>query len=114
MDAAQIFKALSDKTRLRIVSLLARNDSLCVSHLVEALGIPQWRVSRHLQRLRRLGIVKSRSRGTWRHYSVAEGLHKAVRGVLAAVAERLDTHVLRQDVERLRAVLGRRRETQPS
>jgi len=114
MDAAQVFKALSDKTRLRIVSLLARYDGLCVSHLVEALGLPQWRVSRHLQRLRRLGLVRSRTRGTWRHYCLSEGLHKVVRGVLAAVGERLDAQALRQDVERLRAVLGRRRETQPS
>lgn len=114
MDAAQIFKALSDKTRLRIVNLLARHDGVCVSHLVEALGIPQWRVSRHLQKLRRLGLVRSRTRGTWRHYSVAEGLQKAVRGVLAAVAERLDAQALREDMERLRAALGRRRETQPS
>lgn len=114
MDAAQVFKALSDRTRLRIVSLLARHDGLCVSHLVEALGLPQWRVSRHLQRLRQLGLVRSRTRGTWRHYSLAEGLHQAVRRVLAAVGERLDTQALRQDLERLRAVLSRRRYEQLS
>ncbi|MCX7599604.1 MAG: metalloregulator ArsR/SmtB family transcription factor [Armatimonadetes bacterium] len=110
MDAAQVFKALSDKTRLRIVSLLARYDGLCVSHLVEALGMPQWRVSRHLQKLRQLGVVRSRTRGTWRHYSLTDGLRQAVRRVLAAVEERLDTQALRHDVARLRAALTRQRE----
>ncbi len=109
MEATEVFKALSDRTRLRIVSLLARYHGLSVSHLVLALGVPQWHVSRHLQRLRRVGIVRSDSSGTWRHYSIRDDVRKLVRSLLAAVAERVDAQLLRQDLERLRAMLQRPR-----
>jgi len=68
---AEIFKALSDPTRLRIVSLL-RHGELCVCDLTEALQIPQSTVSRHLSALRNAGWVKSRRSGKWMHYILLE------------------------------------------
>jgi ArsR family transcriptional regulator len=109
MDAAEMFKALSDRTRLRIVNLLARHKTVVVSHLVAALQLPQWRISRHLTRLRQLGLVRARREGNWMHYSIPEELRQTVRRVLAAVAEKLDSSVIATDLRRLQAVRRARR-----
>jgi len=56
---SQLFKALSDETRLRLLLLLCRRE-LCVSELVAALELPQSTVSRHLAYLRTSGWVEDR------------------------------------------------------
>lgn len=73
--AAQIFKALGDETRLRIMALLMEGEELCVCDIVAALELPQSTVSRHLAHLRNVGLVDDRRRGVWMHYKVnKEGL----------------------------------------
>ena len=64
-----MFRAFSDRTRLRILYLL-REGAYCVGDLVEVLRIEQPRVSRHLDYLRKAGLVSVRSAGTWRFYSL--------------------------------------------
>jgi ArsR family transcriptional regulator len=61
------FRALSDRTRLRILHLLGGGE-LCVCHLVDILGVPQPTASRHLAYLRRAGLVMARKEGLWMHY----------------------------------------------
>lgn len=63
-----LFRALSDRTRLRILSLLRGRKELCVCDLVHVLGLPQAKVSRHLASLRRAGLVAGRRREQWMHY----------------------------------------------
>ena len=70
-EAVQLFKALADETRLRILNLVAHQE-LCVCHLVEALGLGQSKVSRHLAHLRNAGLVNDRREGLWMYYSLAE------------------------------------------
>jgi len=64
-----LFKALSDQTRLRLIDMLLNHD-LCVSALANRLGISKPAVSQHLQILRKAGLVKGEKRGYWTHYSV--------------------------------------------
>ena len=66
---AEVFKALSDPTRLRILSLLLESPC-CVCELVTTLGLPQPSVSRHLANLRHAGIVESRREGVRIVYSM--------------------------------------------
>jgi ArsR family transcriptional regulator len=66
----RIFRAFSDRTRLRILSLLKQGE-LCVGDLVEVLKVPQPKVSRHLAYLRRAGLVRTREAGLWNFYSLA-------------------------------------------
>ena len=68
----QLFKAISDGTRLRILMLLLNNGELCVCDLVESLQIPQSTVSRHLALLRNAGFVVGERRGAWMYYQVVE------------------------------------------
>jgi ArsR family transcriptional regulator len=65
-----MFRAFSDRTRLRILHLL-RGGELCVGDVVEILQIPQPRVSQHLAYLRKSSLVVVRKEGLWCHYSLA-------------------------------------------
>lgn len=68
----QLFKAISDGTRLRILLLLLNNGELCVCDLMSSLQIPQSTVSRHLALLRNAGLVDGERRGAWMYYQVVE------------------------------------------
>ena len=70
-DAVQLFKALADETRLRILNLLCRRE-LCVCQIVEVLGIGQSKASRHLAHLRHAGLVTDRREGLWMYYSLSD------------------------------------------
>jgi ArsR family transcriptional regulator len=66
---SEIFKVLSDVTRLRIFNLfLVSRLSLCVCEIVDALGIPQYTVSKHLALLRYNGLVDVEKEGLWGYY----------------------------------------------
>lgn len=65
-----IFRALSDRTRLRILNLL-RGGELCVCDLVNVLDVPQPTASRHLAYLRKAGLVLARKEGLWHYYRLS-------------------------------------------
>lgn len=67
---AQIFKALGDETRLRIMGLLTDGKELCVCDIMASLGLPQSTVSRHLSKLRNAGLVVDRRQGVWMNYRI--------------------------------------------
>jgi len=74
----QLFRALSDETRLRIVMLLTRGE-LCVCDVMMVLGQPQSKVSRHLAYLKHSRLTQSRRVGVWMHYWLDEsssGIHR--------------------------------------
>lgn len=86
-QTAHIFKALSDETRLRILSLLLAEGELCVCDIIAELAQPQSTISRHLSYLKKTGWVKDRRCGLWMYYSVAEGkddLQKRLAGILTS------------------------------
>ena len=64
-----MFRAFSDRTRLRILSILQEGET-CVGDLVDILGIEQPSASRHLAYLRRAGLVGVRRAGLWCYYSL--------------------------------------------
>src|SRR6185437_16360331 len=66
----RMFRAFSDRTRLRILNLL-RPGELCVCDLVRVIGSPQPTVSRHLAYLRKARLVTARKEGLWMHYRLA-------------------------------------------
>jgi ArsR family transcriptional regulator len=67
---AEVFKALADKTRLRIMRLLSITDrQVCVCEIMDALKRPQYNVSKHLNILKNAKLVEGERRGTWVYYS---------------------------------------------
>jgi DNA-binding transcriptional ArsR family regulator len=69
---AKYFGVLSDATRLRILGLLQERDELSVGAIVEALGLPQPKVSHHLACLRWCGFVATRREHRTVYYRVAD------------------------------------------
>ncbi len=81
---ADLFRALGDPARVRIVNLLATSgEPVCVCNLVEPLGLAQPTVSHHLKRLADAGLVEREQRGRWAYFSLRP---EAVE-TLAAVAD---------------------------
>ncbi len=83
-ELAQIFAALADTTRLRLLNLIAGRE-VCVCYLVEVLRQSQPKISRHLAYLRKAGIVEARREGKWMHYRLSEPSDGETAGILAAV-----------------------------
>ncbi|QVL31980.1 metalloregulator ArsR/SmtB family transcription factor [Telmatocola sphagniphila] len=65
-----IFKSLSDKSRLQILLMLAKEGELHVTQLCEALGQSQPAVSHHLTQLRNAELVAYRRDGKYNHYKI--------------------------------------------
>ena len=79
----ELFKALGDRTRLRILALLAGGE-VCVCNIHESLQLPQPTVSRHLAYLRRSGLVDARRDGVWMHYRLASPAEKLAGPIVEA------------------------------
>jgi DNA-binding transcriptional ArsR family regulator len=69
---AEIFKALADPCRLKILMLL-REGELCVCEIMIGLDRPQSSTSHHLSILRDAGLIKERKDGRWSRYRLSEG-----------------------------------------
>ncbi len=66
----QLFKCLSDNTRLRCIVLLHQQGQLCVCELTEALALSQPKISRHLANLRQCGLLADSREGQWVFYQI--------------------------------------------
>ncbi|ECZ6324404.1 As(III)-sensing metalloregulatory transcriptional repressor ArsR [Salmonella enterica] len=71
ISSLQLFKILSDETRLGIVLLLREMGELCVCDLCAALEQSQPKISRHLAMLRESGLLLDRRQGKWVHYRLS-------------------------------------------
>lgn len=100
-DRELFFRALADRTRLRIINLMADRE-VCVCFFVEILKTNQPKISRHLAYLRRAGIVAARRDGIWMHYRIATPRDESAARVLQEVRAWLakDTS-MQQDLKRL-------------
>ena len=97
-----MFRAFSDRTRLRILHLL-RGGEVCVCDLQRVLGVPQAKVSRHLAYLRRAGLVRARKQGLWSYYALAPARDATHRKLLECLATCLTTMPeLARDAARLK------------
>lgn len=68
-NMAQLFKALGDENRLKILSLLGEEE-VCACVLLEALEISQPTLSHHMKLLVDSGLVSARKDGRWMRYSL--------------------------------------------
>ncbi len=75
-ELAEIFKALSDPTRLKIVQLLVNKKFLCVNAITKQLVVSQSAVSQHLRILKQTGLVNNERKGYHIHYSINNTLLK--------------------------------------
>jgi ArsR family transcriptional regulator len=69
---AEIFKAMADPCRLKILQLLKEGE-LCVCEIMVGLGRPQSSTSHHLSILKDAGLIRERKDGRWSRYRLSEG-----------------------------------------
>ena len=70
-EYTRVFKALSDKTRLRIINLFLRSgQDLCVCEIIDSLNESQYNVSKHLKELKYAGLIKEKKMGRWVSYGL--------------------------------------------
>lgn len=68
---ADVFRALADPARVRIVNLLATSSvPVCVCDLIAPVGLSQPTVSHHLKKLTRAGLLEREQRGKWAYFSL--------------------------------------------
>src|SRR5260221_9359822 len=68
---AELFKALADPARVRIVNLLASaREPVCACHLNDPVGLSQPTVSHHLKKLVHAGLLDREQRGKWAYFSL--------------------------------------------
>lgn len=102
----ETFKALGDRTRLRIMSILL-NQELCVCEIVEALKIPQPRISRHLGILKTAGLVIDRREGQMVYYRLNSG-ERTVDRLAPTLAGLFNQQTVQEDLASLKVVLASR------
>lgn len=81
---ADVFKALAEPTRVRLLRYLAdsANGTVCACHLPDALGITQPTLSFHMRKLHDAGLVEREQRGRWAHWSVNAAALDPIRSFL--------------------------------
>jgi len=82
---AQVFKALGDPVRLRLVSLIGarQGGEVCVCDLTSAFDLSQPTISHHLKVLREAGLIDSERRGTWVYYRLVPAALERMAGLLS-------------------------------
>lgn len=102
-ELLNLFKALSDETRLRILKLLEHGE-LCVCDIVAALDMVQPKVSFHLSVLKEAGFIKDRKHGRWIHYKIDDSdIFK--RFLIISALERIPGNSVMEDKKRLKEFL---------
>jgi ArsR family transcriptional regulator len=102
-ELLEAMKALSDETRLRILSLLLEREC-CVCEVMQALDISQTRASRNLSALYAAGFLRLRKDGLWSLYSVdRKGMKEHFCSLVEAVKTGLEANeIVALDRERLK------------
>jgi len=82
---AQVFKALGDPVRLRLLSLIGAHQGgeVCVCDLTTAFDLTQPTISHHLKVLREAGILTSERRGTWVYYRLVPAALERMASLLS-------------------------------
>ena len=80
----QVFKALADRHRVRILNRLlqAGGEAVCVCEFEVLLGLKQPTVSYHLKQLLQAGLVRREKRGTFAYFSLVPEAFERVRALL--------------------------------
>ena len=94
-SGAQVFKALSEEPRIRILHLLLRGDQLCITDLERVLDFTQAKTSRHLTYLKNSGIVSSKKIDQWKFYFIKEEISDFINQALEYLNR---DQVLQQDL----------------
>lgn len=98
----EIFKALGDETRLRLVNLFLQTaEDLCVCEMVDALGLPQYQISKHLTLLKNAGLLQAAREGTWVYYRLDREESPLLRDLFKVLRRHLNQQTFNNDAAQL-------------
>lgn len=101
MDLIEIFKALGDENRIRILNLLIRQE-LCVCEIETVLDMTQSNASRHLNKLKTSGIITSEKKSQWVYYKIDNKFIEENNLLYEFIKNKtVENTQLQRDVERL-------------
>ena len=102
MELVQIYECLCDRTRLRLLNVLAQGP-LCVCHFQKVLREPQVKISKHLAYLRTRGLVEVERAGNWMVYELPAKPSRELKANLACLQDcARENPLFRRDLVRLR------------
>lgn len=100
LSSTELFKCLSDETRLFSTLLIHHEKELCVCELMSALELSQPKISRHLSQLKNTGVLTSERRGQWVFYSLNTKLPKWALKVIR-ISHEANTEILEKLLQKL-------------
>jgi ArsR family transcriptional regulator len=107
-DIAQIYRALSEQMRLRMLMLLFQGE-LCVCDIMAVLEEPQSKVSRHLAYLKHSGLIQGKRVGMWTHYFLKDPLDELTATHVKFLKKELSAlDWARSDAEKMREVQAKK------
>jgi ArsR family transcriptional regulator len=109
--ASTVLRLLADPTRVRLLALLDREE-LTVAELAAVLHLAQPRVSTHLAKLKEAELVRDRRAGVSAYYRANAEADPTLVALVATLRDTLSDALLREDFERLPAVLAQRASTE--
>lgn len=102
---SQIFKALSDEARIRILYLIYNNKEMCISDLEHVLDFTQTKTSRHMAYLRNAGLINPNKANQWVFYSIKDEAFDLLSQVFSYMQK---DPVLQKDMETYRILFSNR------
>jgi ArsR family transcriptional regulator len=96
--AENLLGTLANETRIRLLNALSSVDEgVCVCEFEDALDLPQYSVSRNLNKLKERGLVESRREGTWAYYSLSSELGTAPQKMINWLDNYIEDDLLEKD-----------------
>lgn len=92
-EAAPVFAALGDETRLRLVVRLCADGPLSITRLSEGAPVTRQAVSKHLHALARAGVVRDTPRGRERIWALEPRRLQEARRCLASISDQWDAAI---------------------
>lgn len=80
---SQVFKALSDESRVRILHLIYKKNEMCISDLEHILDFTQTKTSRHITYLKNSGILNIRKQDQWVFYFIKDELRDIIKQIFS-------------------------------
>jgi ArsR family transcriptional regulator len=94
MSPLELFKNLSESTRLYSLLLIKQEQELCVCELMEALELSQPKISRHLALLREANLLETERRGQWIFYRLSSQLEDWAIDIIELANQQHDLTIL--------------------
>ncbi len=100
MDIIEVLKLIADVNRMRILNILYSRGKVCVCVLEEILELNQSNLSRHLNKLKKAGLIVGERRSQWIDYEISEEFLNKNSFVREILEERLEGEVFLTDLSK--------------